>query len=135
MSNIVKNNEGFTIIELLAVLTILIIIMAIAMPSIISLLGRTNENVQNEKITLLKGAAQKYVHDNYNDIKSSCYIDVSILAINGYITAENGNYLIDSDGNQIDGFISYNDNGTIDNMADDIYEYTNVKEGETCLTP
>ena len=82
-----KDNRGFTIIELVAVIAILLIITAIAMPSITSLFGRTEEKISKEKERAFISAARDYVSDNYNNINNSpCNIALSDLNSLGYLS-------------------------------------------------
>lgn len=81
------NNKGFTLVELLAVLVILIAIMTIAMPTISSSLERTKEQQNQARYEVLESAAELYVTDNKNAIynkldtnnTNSCTILVSQL--------------------------------------------------------
>lgn len=89
------NNKGFTLVELLAVLVILIAIMSIAIPSISSSLERSKDKQNSAKIRLVKSAAELYVTDYKNKISSStCYIDVDQLINEGYISNDD---ILDSD--------------------------------------
>ena len=54
------NNKGFTLVELLAVLVILIAIMSIAIPSISSSLERSKSKQDTAKQKILESAAELY---------------------------------------------------------------------------
>jgi type IV pilus assembly protein PilA len=121
----IKNNQGFTLIELLAVITILILLMTIAMPSIVSLLGRTNDKISEDKKEIFISAAREYVSDNYNSITSSlCYIKLETLYNQGYLS-ENA---YKNDGAAITGYVKYTYNN-----GQDSFEYTTTG-GTLCLT-
>lgn len=131
-----RSNKGFTLIELLAVITILIVIMSIAMPSIVSLLGRTNEKILEKKYEVLENAAREYVYDNYNDIvDGTCYIPVEELTKYGYVISEiednDNGYLKDVSDQPIKGFIERKDSmNTPLNIDDDSYEYVSSYSGD-----
>lgn len=123
---ILKSNKGFTIMELLSVIAILLIIMVIAMPSITSLLGRTNEKISKEKENAFISAARDYVSDHYNSISSnSCNITLSKLYDEGYLSKNSYN---DTDGNPYPGGIKY----TYDSGLKDEYEYNSGITDTTC---
>lgn len=71
------NKKGFTMIELLAVLVILVVIMAIAIPSVTSSIERSKQKEYDQKVKLIESAAELYV-DRYGCPSSS---KVSIIAI------------------------------------------------------
>ena len=58
------NRKGFTLIELLAVLVILTVIMAIAIPSVTSSIERSKQKEKNMKIKLIESEAELYI-DRY----------------------------------------------------------------------
>ena len=82
------NNKGFTLVELLAVLVILVAIMGIAIPTISSSLERTKEKQNKARHKVLESAAELYVTDNKNVIyrnltdvyhEEKCYITMGDL--------------------------------------------------------
>lgn len=95
------NNKGFTLIEVLAVLVILIAIMTVAIPSISSSLERT-KNKQNEaRYEIIESATEQYVTDHknavYNNLGSDirCYIQIKDVTT---LTSEE---MEDADGKQL----------------------------------
>lgn len=81
-----KNQRGVTLIELLAVIIILGIIAAIAVPSVISNFSdaKKNSDAQTEKI--IKEAVQRYLLDNEVTFTSgTATINISQLVSNGYL--------------------------------------------------
>ena len=86
------DNKGFTLVELLAVLVILVAIMGIAIPSISSSLERTKDKQNKARYTIIESAAEQYVTDHKNVVYSklgsntSCYIKISKLG--DYLTAD-----------------------------------------------
>ena len=62
------NNKGFTLVELLAVLVILVAIMSIAIPSISSSLERTKDKQNKARYTIIESALEQYITDNKNAV-------------------------------------------------------------------
>lgn len=109
------NNNGFTLVELLAVIVILITIMSIAIPTISSSLERSKEKQNKEKIKTIEAAAELYVTDNKNEIFNTltsltsgdeegkeCKINLDQLV--DYLDEED---LKDADGEELSGVILY----------------------------
>ena len=65
-----KNKRGFTLVELLAVLLILGTLIAIAVPSIITMSSRFQNKGLDSKISLIEEAAVIYAQSNSNSIKT-----------------------------------------------------------------
>ena len=105
------NNKGFSLVELLAVLALLITIISIAIPSLSSTLARSENKELEEKRKLITSAVEISVNKNdsyYNDFKNNmCSISVQKLIDIGYINDELAK---DNDGNIINGCIEYKDN-------------------------
>lgn len=59
-----KNKKGFTLVELLAVIVILALLVAIAVPSTISISNRLKKNMYCSKIDSIENAAQLYGEDH-----------------------------------------------------------------------
>lgn len=96
------NRKGFTLVELLAALVILIAIMAIAIPTISSSLERTKAKQDKSREKVIESAAELYVSDHKNDIYNNlgetgkvCVIKISDI---DYLTTEE---IEDSDGNYL----------------------------------
>jgi len=125
------NNKGFTLVELLAVLVILVAIMGIAIPSISSSLERTEDKQNQARYQVLESYAELYVADNKNAIyqklgtNSSCAILIQTLIDDGVATAEEAE---DVDGNSLSGHYIIFDktNGTY------LYSKTN-KGNNSCI--
>ena len=108
------SNRGFTLIEVLAVIVILVIIVSIAIPNISASLDRQKCKTTNTKAKLIESAAQFYVSANRNSIRStlatitedengnkSCKIDIDKISD---LTSDDKK---DSDGNDIEGYVIY----------------------------
>lgn len=75
------NNKGFTLVELLAVMVILISISLVAVVTVTESLTRREEKELNEQIELAKGAAKIYFSLNGN----SC-VEISELISGNYFS-------------------------------------------------
>lgn len=97
------NRKGFTLVELLAVLVILIAIMAIAIPTISSSLERTKAKQNESRYRVIESAAELYVSDHKNQIYTNlgnnpkCYILIRNI---DYLTDEE---MEDADGEDLSG--------------------------------
>ena len=103
------NNKGFTLVELLAVIVILVVISSIAIPTISSSLDRSKGKQTDAKKKLLISAAELYVTDHRNSIPTTanCYITTTQLKNEGYIDSD---ATLDSSNNTITGCIHYDNN-------------------------
>ncbi len=54
------SKKGFTLIELMVVIAILVIIMGLALPSIVSVIERMNQRETEEKRGIIEGDAETY---------------------------------------------------------------------------
>ena len=113
------DSRGFTLVELLAVVVILVIITAIAIPSISSSIERTNDNQIEGKKKMLESAADLYVGDHRkyrNNFKAGkCYISVDDLINSEYITKDE----VMVNGEKIGNFVYYTNDGSfgvVDNV-------------------
>ena len=104
------NNKGFTLVEVLAVLVILVVIMSIAIPNISSSLERSKSKQDDARKKVLISAAELYVADNKNRIYSEMGTDnnytitLDDLVSNGYVTEDQ---IKDSDGDPFDKNIKF----------------------------
>ena len=108
------NRKGFTLVELLAVLVILLTILLVAIPSITSSVERNKENALKKKYDLIEAAAESYVNlykndlgDKYDDFfNSGCNIKIENLKEKGLLTDED---LKDINNKEIVGSVKYED--------------------------
>ena len=83
--------NGFTLVEVLAVIVILGVITAIAAPAVMGVIDRSKENMYNNQLEVFKDAAAMYVADNINTNPSmkidgySTELDLSEMIDYGYI--------------------------------------------------
>lgn len=105
------NNKGFTLVELLAVLAILITILLVAIPSITSSLSRSEEKELDAKKELIASSVEISLSKNdcyYSQFKNNtCSLSVQKLIDIGFITEDMGK---DNNGNIISGCVIYKDN-------------------------
>ena len=101
------NNKGFTLVELIGVMVILIVIAAIAVPNISSSVERNKVKKAEDANKALEYAIELYLSDNKNARKdfydNKCYINITNkLVKNRYIMKEElnstKNYALYSDG-------------------------------------
>lgn len=64
-----KNKKGFTLVELLVVITIIGIIMVLAVPNIMKMSERMNDRGYKSKKTLIEQAAVNYASTNANKLR------------------------------------------------------------------
>lgn len=102
------NNNGFTLVELLAVIVILLIIMGIAIPSITSALSRNEEKQIEAKKDLIVSEVEIRLSKKdgfYEDLKKGrCYLTISKLKDLGWITES---MYTDNDENEITVYVYY----------------------------
>ena len=82
------DRSGFTLVELLAVVAILVIIMLIAIPNISSSIERSNERKDAAMEKMVKNAGELYVSRHRSSILKNipCYISTSEdLVSEGYL--------------------------------------------------
>ena len=106
------NNKGFTLVELLAVIAILLAIALMSTVGINTIIQRNKDkaNLAKEKVIISasilysKNNKNKY---NYNSfIQNECGIATDWLVSNNYLTSDD---LLDSDNKTIIGCVMYND--------------------------
>lgn len=87
-----KNNKGFTLVELLAVIVILAILITIAVPSTIGISNKLKENMYCKKIDSIEVAAKLYGEDrkdSFTETHPSREIAVKDLIETGYLKKDN----------------------------------------------
>lgn len=85
------NNRGFTLVELLVVIVILIAIVSLAIPSITSSMERSKDKINAGKLEVLGSAGELYLssknrsklNDYYEEI---CCVKISALKDNDYVS-------------------------------------------------
>lgn len=86
MKKVLKNNKGFTLVELLAVIVVLAVIILIAMPAVMSAMDKARKNALVTEIAEIGKIAQTaYADDSMGTgITSICY-NLEYLVENGYL--------------------------------------------------
>lgn len=72
------NKKGFTLIELMAVLAVLVILLGIALPNITSSIERSKQKQKDAKIELLTSSAELYF-DRHSSLNKANGVLVSTL--------------------------------------------------------
>ena len=107
-----KNKKGFTLVELLAVLAILVTILLVVIPSVTSSLSRNEKKELESKKQLVVNAVELNISERdciFFPLKNSqCYLSISSLLEYGWITI---NEIKSSNGTVLDGYVYY-DNKT-----------------------
>ncbi|MEG0026053.1 MAG: type II secretion system protein [Bacilli bacterium] len=81
-----KNNSGFTLIEMISIMVILSIITLIAVPTVISIVENAKNNLYNQQASVIVMGAKKWGIDNIDllPIDSDC-IALKSLQTLGYV--------------------------------------------------
>lgn len=108
------NNKGFTLVELLAVIVILLAISVIAIPNITASLERNKNKMSESQKKLIASSAELYISENKNTITyyssfvaGTCCLSINTLESTGYLSSDD---LKDANGNVISGYINYINN-------------------------
>ena len=89
-TGVVGNKEsGFTLVELLAVVVVLAIILAIAIPAIGSLIYKSRENAhESNKLMIIRAAIIADSYDQFGTVITSNEMTVQELITGGYLQEE-----------------------------------------------
>ena len=86
-----KNNKGFTLVEIISVIGILVVIALVAVPSIISISNNNKEKNYQKTVDLIVTSAENYYHNDIDKTKlldnESCYVTLKDLTISKYLKA------------------------------------------------
>lgn len=85
------NRKGFTLIELMAVITILVIISLIIIPIIDKNLKKSKDDMYKVQIENIRMAGEEFFFDNISsrpDVGDYCFISLDSLVRQGYISAD-----------------------------------------------
>lgn len=103
-----KNNKGFTLVEISVVVLILAIITLIVVPAVRTVLSNSKDKAYNLAVTSIEDAAKSYHYNNSNtvedDITANGYSDVTIetLKEDGFIIGDIEN---PKDKSNMDGYV------------------------------
>lgn len=111
IKQIMNKEEGFTLVELLAVIVILGIIVAIAIPAVGSVISRAENNANEAEESLVIDAARLYTIENASGFTSDeTKVKVEKLVDGGYLELRDSNInkasevTITRNGNEEEGF-------------------------------
>lgn len=99
------NKKGFTLVELLAVVVILLAISVIAVSSISAAIERNKEKQNESKIEIIISHAKLYYDEHKNSLGASGYIDITVLDLNE-------SEIVDSNDEYFHGCVCYKSNGS-----------------------
>lgn len=82
--------NGFTLVELLAVVIILAVVGLITIPTVSTIIDNSKERAKNVQIEEIKKAAKSWIAENLDLVSEDepCYVSVSTLLEEGYINEE-----------------------------------------------
>lgn len=112
--------NGFTLIEIIAVIVIIGIIALITIPAVESLINNSKESLYNSQVKMIESAAKKWGLDNVNDLPDDkgdfrC-INASYLVEKGYLEGKVTNPI---NNEEMDGKVKI----TLTNFNQYKYEY------------
>lgn len=84
-------NEGYTLIELLAILVILGVIIMISVPSITGVINSSKDQLYDEQVRILENAARTYMSENSTllpDDGNSEFVKIKDLIDDGIISED-----------------------------------------------
>lgn len=111
------NKKGFTLVELLAVVVILLAISVIAVSSISAAIERNKEKENEAKINVILSYARLYYDDHKNSLGSAGTISIQDLIEEEYMTEEERK---DANDNNFSGIICYSNGSTFTYEKDGI---------------
>ena len=76
-----KNNKGFTLVELLAVIVIMGILLLVAIPGVFGVSNNIKANAYRKKVTDIEAAAKLYGQDFVDDIEERGFIQITVKTL------------------------------------------------------
>lgn len=124
------NNRGFTLVELLVVIVILIAIVSLAIPSITSSMERSKDKINAGKLEVLGSAGELYLssknRSKLNDYyKGKCYVTLTELKTDGYISDEE---MKDANGDRFKEQVYWD-------KINNVYTTSDSSGVDKCITP
>ena len=86
MLNIQKNKNGFTLVELLAVIVVMAIIAAIGYASVSGVIGSSKEKLYDQQVFQIIKAAKQWSIENINQLSSKTYVTLEDLKASGNLS-------------------------------------------------
>ncbi len=106
------NKKGFTLIELIAVVVIMLAISVMAVSSISAAIKRNSKKQNETKIKVLVSYAELYYQRHKGSLGESGQICITEQFINEFNLSEDE--LTDSNGDEFSGCIKYDSNGNFE---------------------
>lgn len=105
IKQMMKKEEGFTLVELLAVIVILGIIVAIAIPSIGNIVSDAETKADKAEVQLIEDAARLYDVENEvgssgvttEELKTAGFLDSRDSEVSGTVKYESNEYTFTAD--------------------------------------
>lgn len=124
------NNRGFTLVELLVVIVILIAIVSLAIPSITSSMERSKDKINAGKLEVLGSAGELYLssknRSKLNDYyEGKCYVTLTELKTDGYISDEE---MKDANGDRFKEQVYWD-------KINNVYTTSDSSGVDKCITP
>ena len=86
------NEKGFTLVEMIATIAIILIIAALIIPNLVDMQKDTKEDLLNSKISLIEAKAKAYAMDHLDTFTSP--ISIEYLIENSYLDGDKENKTI-----------------------------------------
>ncbi|GEK89323.1 type IV pilus assembly protein PilA [Alkalibacterium putridalgicola] len=112
IKQLMNKEEGFTLVELLAVIVILGIILAIAIPSVGGIIDRAQDDADEATQELIEDSARIYFTQRIDETSVNDTVTVSTLVEEGYVDLR--------DGSAPTGYVTYTEDGN----GNGIYTYS-----------
>lgn len=124
------NNRGFTLVELLVVIVILIAIVSLAIPSITSSMERSKDKINAGKLEVLGSAGELYLSSNNRSklntyYSGDCYVTLTELKTDGYISDEE---MKDANGDRFKEQVYWD-------KINNVYTTSDSSGVDKCITP
>ncbi len=90
-----KKNNGFTLVELIAVIVILGLLITFAVPSVLSVAEKMKSDMFCTKIDNIEDAANLYGDDKFNDLKSINEANITVEDLENANATQLNKYIAD----------------------------------------
>ena len=111
-----NNNKGFTLVELLAVVVILLAISVVAISSISAAIERNKEKQNETKIEIIKSAAKLYYQSHKNSLKIKYPEGTGCIELKDLDLSDSEK--VDANGDEFADYVIYKDYGVTFELID-----------------